>query len=290
METIDIKKLLPDAEQPRQEFDPLAMRRLEESIKKQGVLVPLAVEKQNGQYLIIDGERRYKAAQKLGLKTLPIVVHEKMDDFSRMVTRFHLQEQHTNWSAFDKARAINSIKIATDMKVGDIANLLGLVPRTVDGYIALLSLSKRTMELGTEKRIPFSYLRGISYAVRSIKSQKTKRDLEQALINKVASGVIELATELGKFRKAVQTENQKVVTKMIIDPDYTIREALTESGVFGDMQISKIVANASWLTGIMKRGIEDGYNKNLEGVGEKRLEELADTINKFIEGAGYIEK
>lgn len=287
MEKVDISKILPDPEQPRQEFEPMAMARLEESVKKQGVLVPLAVEKQNGSYLIIDGERRYRVAKKLGLKVLPIVVHEKMDNFGRMVARFHLQEQHTNWSAFDKARAINSIKTSTDMTDVEIANTLGLADNTVKGYISLLSLSQRTMELSIEKRIPFTYLRVISSAVRTVTPLKLKRELEQALINKVVSHVIENAAEINKYSRAVQTENKKVIAKMISDPDYTVKEALVEAGIFGDMQVRTIIANAAWLSGIMKKGIELGFNRNMEGAQQKKLEDLVDTINKFIDTGGY---
>lgn len=289
MDKIEIDKLLPDPEQPRQEFEPLAMARLEESIRKQGVLVPLAVEKQNGQYLIIDGERRYRAAKKLGLKTLPIVVHQKTDNFGRMVARFHLQEQHTNWSAFDKARAINSIKTSTDLTEGDIANLLGLAQKTVSGYIALLSLSARTMELSVDKRIPFTHLRCIAHSVKTIDAPKLKQELEQALINKVSSGVIETAGDITKYGKAVRTEMQKVVTKMISDPEYTVKQALVDAGIFGDMQMRNLVNQASWLSGAMKKGIELGFNQHMNGEQQKRFEGLVDTINKFIEGAGYVE-
>ncbi|KKM67187.1 hypothetical protein LCGC14_1473740 [marine sediment metagenome] len=291
MDKIEISKLVADPEQPRQEFEPMAMKRLEESVKKQGILVPLTVEKQkDGTFLIIDGERRFRTAKKLGLKVVPIIVHEAMDNFERMVTRFHLQEQHTNWSSFDKARAINSIKSLTDMTVTDISNTLGLAKNTVTGYLNLLTLSKRTIELSVEKRIPFTHLNLIAIAVKSAPSPKIRRDLEQALVNKVADGVIQKASDIAKYGRVIREENQKVIAKIISNPDYTAKEALVDAGIYGDIQVRTIVNHASWLSGFMAKAIELGFNKNLEGAGQKSLEDLEAKIHKFIDTAGYVEQ
>src|SRR3990167_2828370 len=106
MEHISIALVHPDPKQPRQEFDPEDLRILQKSIASHGILQPLVVEKNGKGYLIVDGERRYRAAKLNALKTLPVEIVPQMSVLTRFIKRFHLQEQHKNWSWFDKARAI----------------------------------------------------------------------------------------------------------------------------------------------------------------------------------------
>lgn len=66
---IPLKNIVPDAEQPRKNFDPERMADLIGSIKKHGIISPLQVQDiGNGTYLLEDGERRFRAATELGLK------------------------------------------------------------------------------------------------------------------------------------------------------------------------------------------------------------------------------
>ena len=91
---ISVDKIKADPKQPRQEFIPAEMHKLEKSVKERGILQPIIVEKQGTLFVIVDGERRYKVSKSLGLKIMPCVVYEKMDSLDRLIMRFHLQEQH----------------------------------------------------------------------------------------------------------------------------------------------------------------------------------------------------
>lgn len=64
MNTLKLTLIKPDPMQPRQEFDPYDLNLLKKSIASQGILQPLVVEKikGNGHYILVDGERRYRAA------------------------------------------------------------------------------------------------------------------------------------------------------------------------------------------------------------------------------------
>ena len=73
---LDIKKIIPNSNQPRQNFNTKAMEALVHSIKEQGILQPLAVRKINkNSYELIAGERRLRAAQNIGLKTVPVYLY-----------------------------------------------------------------------------------------------------------------------------------------------------------------------------------------------------------------------
>ena len=72
----EIEKLTPNKDQPRQSFDEHKLRELTESVRSRGIIHPLIVRKQNGGFLIVAGERRWRAAKLAGLKTVPVVVKD----------------------------------------------------------------------------------------------------------------------------------------------------------------------------------------------------------------------
>ena len=73
---MDIKKVEPNREQPRKNFDEDALLELSESIKQFGVLQPLLVQDKKGYYEIIAGERRWRAAKLAGLKEVPVIIKD----------------------------------------------------------------------------------------------------------------------------------------------------------------------------------------------------------------------
>src|SRR5512137_1633282 len=74
-----IEEILPNRSQPRKHFDEAKLQELAESIKEKGILAPLIVRRAEQGYELIVGERRWRAAQKAGLKEVPVLVKE-MDD------------------------------------------------------------------------------------------------------------------------------------------------------------------------------------------------------------------
>ena len=77
---LDMKLIDPNKEQPRKKFDVTSLRELTESIKQHGVIQPIIVNKTLGnRYLIVAGERRFRACLNAGLKTIPAIIK----DFSK---------------------------------------------------------------------------------------------------------------------------------------------------------------------------------------------------------------
>ena len=74
VQQISVKKLIPDPQQPRKHFDEEALRELADSIKQHGIVQPLIVAQNGKDYIIIAGERRYRAAQLINLEEVPAIV------------------------------------------------------------------------------------------------------------------------------------------------------------------------------------------------------------------------
>ena len=74
-EEMPLDRIYPNPNQPRKNFDDQALRELADSIKKHGVIMPIVVnDDHNGKYMIIAGERRYRATKLAGLSTIPVII------------------------------------------------------------------------------------------------------------------------------------------------------------------------------------------------------------------------
>ena len=293
IEKISIKLIKPDPKQPRQEFDIPAMKRLIQSVKELGILNPLSLEKVNGTYLIVDGERRFRAAKKLGLTAVPAFVSDKMSEQERLIRRFHLQEQHAGWSALDKATAIYNIQQMLGISAQETAKMLGLSVTTVFGYIAAMTLSKRTLTIAENKKIPLDYLREVAWISKLSDLRKIKSELEDSLIKKIESGLVERARELRFYGQALrQTENKKLRNKILDNilknPKFSPKDALDMAHLSSVQQIKSITGGARWLSSRIKRATEDNYGKYLSPSDCHDLEKLLARVRKFIDSAGYV--
>src|SRR5438132_4111604 len=74
--TLGIEEIRPNRHQPRRHFDEGHIEELAESIRSKGVLLPLIVRRANDGYVLVAGERRWRAAQRAGLRELPVMVRE----------------------------------------------------------------------------------------------------------------------------------------------------------------------------------------------------------------------
>ena len=80
---IAIDKVVPDPDQPRRFFDEVALNELAESVREHGVVQPIVVTPKGDKYLIVAGERRWRAANKAGLTEVPCIVRS-MNDQNRL--------------------------------------------------------------------------------------------------------------------------------------------------------------------------------------------------------------
>ncbi|CAG0987906.1 Chromosome-partitioning protein Spo0J [Planctomycetaceae bacterium] len=139
---IPVRLIKPNPRQPRTAFDEATLHELAESIKEHGLIQPLIVS-QNGrddEYILLAGERRWRAAQIAGLDVVPCVVKAHVDD--RVMTEIAIIEnvQRENLSAADEARAYE--QLATEFGLSDeqIGRRVGKDRTTIKNLRNLLAL------------------------------------------------------------------------------------------------------------------------------------------------------
>jgi ParB family chromosome partitioning protein len=182
------------------------------SIKEHGIINPLVVEDyKNGNYLLVDGERRFRAATELKLKDVPVIVTPPMSATDRLVRQFHLQEQHQSWTATEKAVVIGQLAEELKMTVGELAKLLALPQGTVKTYEGFYSLLERVEFQKSEIPVNFA---GYIVRLRSFTKklyenifeeefdQNMQRQLESTVISHIKKGDIVKNVDITRLRDA----------------------------------------------------------------------------------------
>ena len=110
LEAIDIKKVEINDLNPRKRFGQEEEDELVESIKEKGVLNPIIVYERNGKYILLDGERRFRACMKLGLEFVPAhILERKPTILENLSIMFHIHNVHEDWTDLEIARTVQRI-------------------------------------------------------------------------------------------------------------------------------------------------------------------------------------
>lgn len=155
IQNLAIGKIKPDPEQPRKTFDEKLLNQLSESIQKHGVLQPITVRQLNGHYIIVMGERRYRASKLAGKKTIPSIVRTyENNDILEVQIIENLQRQDVEPTEEAEAIAYLSEKYSaseiakrlgrTDNFIRQRLKLAGLI----DGFKHYVRNGEMTISLG----------------------------------------------------------------------------------------------------------------------------------------------
>ncbi|HOJ50998.1 MAG TPA: ParB/RepB/Spo0J family partition protein [Syntrophales bacterium] len=158
--TCGIEELVPNRFQPRRDFPEEEQRELIQSIKDKGIVQPIIVRKIDGAYEIIAGERRWRAAQKAGLKEVPIVVRSATD---AEVAEISLIEnlQRTDLNPIEEAQAYQTLIERFGFHQEEIASRIGKDRSTVANALRLLRLPEGVKKALIEKRISPGHARAL---------------------------------------------------------------------------------------------------------------------------------
>lgn len=150
---IAIEKIVSDPHQPRRYFDETALRELAESIKQHGVVQPIVVTPQGNSYLIVAGERRWRAAGKAGVTELPCIIRS-MTDQNRLEVSLIENLQRYDLNALETATAYLKLRDQFNMTLEEIGNRVGgKSVSAISNTLRLLKLPKVLQQALFEGRL-----------------------------------------------------------------------------------------------------------------------------------------
>ena len=190
---IDINKIKPNPNQPRKNFDPEALNELASSIRTHGIVQPIVVnDLKDGNYLIIAGERRWRAARLCGLTTVPAVIKNYTEKQVKEISIIeNLQREDLN--PIEAAKAIKELMDEYGLTQETVSERIGKSRSNIANTLRLLSLYPDVIKLVEEGKISAGHARclvvvedcnqQLKLAETVISKNLSVRDLEKAVKN-----------------------------------------------------------------------------------------------------------
>lgn len=188
---LDITTVYPNPDQPRKAFNDEALRELSESIEKHGIIQPITVNKTENGYMIVAGERRYRASLLAGRRTIPAII-KSYDD--RQVKEIALLEnlQREDLNPIEEASAIKRLMDEFDLTQDDVAERLGKSRSAIANSLRLLNLSPEVTRLVSQNKLSAGHARSLvtlpfvkqsALARKAVAEGWSVREIEKAVRN-----------------------------------------------------------------------------------------------------------
>lgn len=172
-------QIKPNPFQPREDFDQQSIDELAQSIKEKGVIQPLLVRRRGDNYELIAGERRFRAANSLALKEIPVIVREVSDqDSLELALIENIQREGLN--PIEEAHAYQHLMDKFKVSQEKISEVLGKARVTITNTLRLLKLPHEIQQEMKKGRISFGHGR----ALLEIEDENQQRRLAQDTISK----------------------------------------------------------------------------------------------------------
>jgi len=219
---IDIEKLKPNPIQPRLKFDEDSIDGLAKSIKERGILQPIVAVPEDGYFKIIIGERRWRAAQKIGLKKIPTLIRS-MTDEQQLEASLIENLQREDLNPLEIALAYKKMTEELKYTQQEISKKVGKDRASVANYIRLLKLPQEIKDMIADNKLSMSHARTLI----TIDNQEMQVYIARQIVKKGLS-----VRDTEKMSKRLK---QKVTgkEKMLLDPNLLLiqEELLKELGM-----------------------------------------------------------
>jgi ParB family transcriptional regulator, chromosome partitioning protein len=174
-----IEEIVPNPSQPRKHFDESKLQELADSIREKGILEPLIVRRTDQGYELIVGERRWRAAQKAGLKEVPIVVKEVEGREALEISLIeNLQREDLN--PIEEAEAFKHLIEEFSISQEDLSKRIGKDRTTITNTLRLLKLPLEVRNQLLQNRITPGHAR----AILSLENKEKQKELCAVIIKK----------------------------------------------------------------------------------------------------------
>jgi ParB/RepB/Spo0J family partition protein len=304
-ELLDIppEQILANPENPRMYFRDPGLNQLADSVEESGgVLVPIYVypdPEREGFYRLIDGERRWRIAQRLGLETIPALVRDGAPDpEENIIEMFNIHKVREDWEDMPTARALQQVVDRTGKTdVDDLQELTGLSKEQIGRYQLLLELPPEYQQMVESGELTMNFFVELDRnVIRPLATERTElaqrfdRDaLLLSFVTKRRANRIRNITDFRKVKPIIDraradagaadrpSELDTALALLFEDPDVTIDETYDSTIAFG-VEVDKLGELADQIVGQIGRLFGETTDP-----GERRqlVEIVAETRDRF---------
>ena len=241
---IRLSEVEPNPDQPRKIFDTEPLEALAESISQHGVIQPVVVRPKDGMYMIVTGERRWRAARMAGLSEIPVIIIEA-DDKKAAELAIVENIQRKDLNPVEEARGYAALIDEFSYTQEEIAKKIGRSRSAVTNSLRLLDLPPKALDYLASGELSEGH-------AKVLLSLKDSEKIENAAETVVSKGLSVRDTEkLVKFLSSVKEEEE---IKVVHDVDHTKALERKVQSIIG--HTVKIVQNGK------KSSINIGFSDN----------------------------
>ena len=207
---LNISDVYPNPNQPRKKFDGSALNDLADSIKKHGVIQPIVVSKTDVGYMIIAGERRYRASKIAGLETIPTIIRNYED---RQIKEIALIEnlQREDLNPIEAATAMKLLMDEFKLTQEELAERIGKSRSVVANTIRLLNLSPTVKEYVMDNKLTAGHGRAL------VTLPQAEQDLLAAKIITKSMSVREVEKAVKDFFNPPEEKPQRIPRELSVE-------------------------------------------------------------------------
>ena len=166
---IKVSDIIPSENQPRKIFDEYELSLLKDSIRENGILQPLVVRVCSGEYHLIAGERRLRAAKMAGLKKVPCII-KKADDLTADCFSIIENILRRDLTVFEEAEGIDRLINIHGLSQCEIAEKIGIAPSTLSNKLRLLKLDRTLRDRINAARLTERHARALLRIAEEMRS------------------------------------------------------------------------------------------------------------------------
>ena len=206
---IDIDLIEPNPEQPRTRFVEAAMEELAQSIRTNGIVQPIVVRRKDGRYQIVAGERRWRAAQRAGLRRLPVVVREIADEKLLEIALIENIQRH-ELNPVEEARAYRKLIDSIGFTQEQLSDRIGKDRTLISTSLRILKLPQDILQLIEEDKISASHGRVLLTTDDAMVQQQVARAIMDFSLS---------VRETERMIKKLQEKPDGIVEKKEVKPE-----------------------------------------------------------------------
>jgi len=235
---VKINDIKPNPDQPRRDFDKKSLEELSLSIKNKGIITPITLRKSGKDYEIVAGERRWRAAKKANLKSIPAYIIDIKKDSEMMQVALIENIQREDLNAIEEAEGYAILNSKYGLSHDEIANIIGKKRTTISNALRLLKLPPEIRKSIRAGKISAGHGRAILQK-KTISAMQVfwKKIINESLSVRAAEALVRPLSKVKKIRKVgVKKGSTKGIEDKLIEI-FGTKVKLKPSQVGGSIEI-----------------------------------------------------
>ena len=205
---LPLASIAPNPYQPRKTFNEASIEELSRSVREHGIVQPLVVTRSGDRYKLIAGERRYRAAQRAGLQTVPVIVKEMVQEGDALQIALIENIQREDLNPMEEAAAYHQLHQEFGLTQEEISRRVGKERSTIANFLRLLKLPEAVKKLLASGHLSMGHAR----ALLALDSGKKQEHLAERVVKRGLSvRQTELMASEGTPKASAKNEKEKDV-------------------------------------------------------------------------------